>query len=93
MGDRSGGVRVTLLAVVFIIATFIVWVATFSSIFYAIDSLLAVVVLPRQAMSLISLCHLIAGVSLVCEVVAYIIWAVASAFQREDQTFLEEAGF
>jgi hypothetical protein len=88
-GDCRGSLQVNVLAIVLIIVTFIVWIATFSPIFMVIDRLLELPIVYDTAriMSIVRLCNIVAGISLLCEVISYIIWAVASEFKREDQTF------
>jgi hypothetical protein len=71
---------------VLIIATFIVWLATFTPVLMVIDMLTGLIVVP-ELNNIIRLCNIAAGAVLICEVAAYLIWMVASAFKQEDQTY------
>jgi integral membrane sensor domain MASE1 len=85
--DRSGSVASVVVAVVFIFVVFIIWVSTVSPTFYALDMLMEYVDLPIQASTVVRICRISSGLALLCGVIAFVIWAVASAFRREDQTF------
>lgn len=84
--DRRGSLQVTVFASVIIFATFIVWLATFGPVFMVIDQLVTLVNAP-QLTNIVRLCNIAAGLCLICEIVACLIWAVASSFKREAQTF------
>jgi hypothetical protein len=74
------------LAIVLIFTTFIVWLVTFTPVFIVIDRLVLLTDLPNVA-NIIKLCNIAAGCCLLCEVISYLIWALASAFKRETQTY------
>ena len=87
LDDCRGGLQVNVLAIVFIIATLIIWVATFTPVFMMIDMLLSFTVASPEVLNIVRICNIASGLVLLSEIAAYIIWAIASEFKREDQTF------
>ena len=84
--DNRGALRVNVIAMIGIITTFIVWIALFTPTFLVIDMLDGYAANP-EVTKLIRICSIGAGLVLICEVLAYLIWAFASAFKKEDQTY------
>jgi hypothetical protein len=86
VGDRRGGLRVSLIGVAMIIVTFMVWLATFSATFMVVDMLTALNSSP-EVMRTVRICNIAAGLCLISEIVGYLIWMFVDAFRREEQTY------
>jgi len=84
--NQQGTLRVSILCIIFIIVTFMIWVATFTPVVLVINQLSTLSTAPEVA-KIIRLCNIAIGLCLICEITAYLIWMFADAFKREEQSY------
>lgn len=84
--DKNARVSVGLVCVLLIPVTFIVWLLTWTPVAMMIDAISPLIADPN-ATRIFNLMNISAAGLLIGEIVLYLVWWLASAFHREDQTF------
>lgn len=84
--DEKARVSVGLVCVLLIPVTFIIWLVTWTPVAMMIDAVAALISNP-QATRIFNLMNVSAAGLLIGEIVLYIVWWLASAFHKEDQTY------
>ncbi len=85
--DKHGNVSVALLCIVLIPLTFVAWLVTWTPVAMMIDVIADMTAGNPMAARILSLANVSVAALLIGEIVVYLVWWLASAFRKEDQTY------